>query len=357
MNSTHFTPELKNILKNKTPKSSEIFALIKRYKKHSNGPKKEELRDQILTINSKLVAHIAQKLSVNSKIPVEDLFQAGMTGLIHALDKFSHRKGFMFSTYASFWIKRSMQAEQNSSGAISISSYHRQAVSTLMREGGGSIDFSDMDAKKTKALPIIRAMNEKGYVFLDEPLEINGAGSFVERDLADPKDLEEEIFSKLRMEELIKVCDKILTDRERYVIKRRFFGSKPTPYREISEKFGLISAEISRVIEKKAIWKLRKHFKGLMKKEATLEAFRGAEREKKEAERVDEVDVEQIKVVSQEKECLEITNKGRRLRLGTKCATCDGEGHVMISSLSGPICEEVCHTCSGWGGEVMMMEV
>jgi len=348
MNSTHFTPELKNILKNKTPKSSEIFALIKRYKKHSNGPKKEELRDQILTINSKLVAHIAQKLSVNSKIPVEDLFQAGMTGLIHALDKFSHRKGFMFSTYASFWIKRSMQAEQNSSGAISISSYHRQAVSTLMREGGGSIDFSDMDAKKTKALPIIRAMNEKGYVFLDEPLEINGAGSFVERDLADPKDLEEEIFSKLGTDELVKVCDEILDSRERYVIEKRFFESKPVTYIKISKEFGLSSAEISRVIEKKAIWKLRTYFKGLEVKEVELEAARAAKRKAMTNVEVAE-EVKHVEVVEEVKhvEEVEVANKGRVLLIGTPCPSCEGEGCDTLG--------ELCHACGGWGKESMVM--
>ena len=348
MNST-FTPELRSILRSKTPKGSEILALIKRYKKHSKGKKKEELRDKILTINSKLVASMAQKFSARSKLSVDDLFQAGMTGLIHALDKFSYRKGFMFSTYASFWIKRSMQEEQTTSGVINISNYNRQSVSTLLRDGDGSIDFSDMDARKTRALSVVRAMNDSGYVFLDKAIETGGdRASSVGFDLADPRSLEKEIFSKLGTDELVKVCDEILDSRERYVIEKRFFESKPVTYIKISKEFGLSSAEISRVIEKKAIWKLRTYFKGLEVKEVELEAARAAKRKAMTNVEVAE-EVKHVEVVEEVKhvEEVEVANKGRVLLIGTPCPSCEGEGCDTLG--------ELCHACGGWGKESMVM--
>jgi RNA polymerase primary sigma factor len=57
------------------------------------------------------VASIARKYEGQSDLPMPDLIQAGMVGLIRAVEKFDYRKGFRFTTYATLWIRQAMQNE------------------------------------------------------------------------------------------------------------------------------------------------------------------------------------------------------------------------------------------------------
>ncbi|HUX80255.1 MAG TPA: sigma-70 family RNA polymerase sigma factor, partial [Alphaproteobacteria bacterium] len=251
MANSNFSPELKKVLRQKTPSGKEIFELVKRYKKYRNGKRKEELREEILTINTKLVAYLAQKFAPTASVPVDDLFQAGMEGLIHALEKFSYRKGFRFSTYASFWIKRSMQMIREDDCAVSVSRYNRQTVSNLLKEGKGHIDFTDMTKEKSRALTILNAMNDKAYVYLDKPIETDTQAAAFKFEIKDPKDYEEGIFSTFANEDLEKALSKTLTDREKVVITKRYLEPIPMPYAEIvkEEVFGVKSADIARMSE------------------------------------------------------------------------------------------------------------
>ena len=361
MGITHYTSELRAVLRQKNRTGADIFALIKRYKKYKKGKRKDELRDEILTINSKLVAGLAQKYSTHSKASAEDLFQSGMMGLIRALDKFSYRKGFKFSTYATFWIKRFMQQEHVAYNVISVSAYNRQNVSNLMKADGGLIDFSDMDAKKMKALATISALNSDAFIYLDKPIDIN-APSFANApsgDLADPIDYEKKIFSEIEAGNLHKVLDKVLNDRERLVISRRYLGSKPVVYSEIAKEIGRKSAEIVRLTENAALRKLKKYFKEQKEKEE-------AEKLRKQESVVEKVSGrgKVIPIIIDKNQALDMKlkqakeklNPGRILGIGTKCKSCAGSGHMMEIDLDGTVLETTCLECNGWGGRVMYIE-
>ena len=79
-----------------------LEALSKIYLKHSI-----ELRKRFTNANLKLVISLAKKYA-SSGIPIADLIQEGNIGLIKAIEKFDHKKGFKFSTYATWWINQSI---------------------------------------------------------------------------------------------------------------------------------------------------------------------------------------------------------------------------------------------------------
>lgn len=86
-------------------KHPEVVSLFETYEK--GGTDAKRARQKLIESNLRLVISIA-KSQKSSKIPLEDLIQEGNLGLIKAIEKFDYKKGFRFSTYATWWIKQAI---------------------------------------------------------------------------------------------------------------------------------------------------------------------------------------------------------------------------------------------------------
>jgi RNA polymerase sporulation-specific sigma factor len=178
----------------------------------------KEARDILIERNLRLVAHIIKKYNVNDK-EVDDLISIGTIGLIKAIDTFDINKGIRLATYASRCIDNEL--------LMMLRSGKKQSREIYLYEPIGA----DREGNEINLLDIIE--------FLDE-------------DVADILDREEDI------RRLYLYVDKVLTEREKKIIKLRYGleGGVEVTQREIAEKLNISRSYVSR-IEKKAIQKLR----------------------------------------------------------------------------------------------------
>ena len=257
-----FSPEVSKYLLRKTPKSKDIFLLIKKYKGLEDGTEKEKLRENILMINSKLVASLACRYAASYKSSKEDFFQSGMIGLMRALELFDCERGCAFSTYATPWIKQGMGKERLQETPIMVTRGMRQSVRKHLKVGNGEIDLSVKDESSRNAQAALVALSDNTYLFMDGYVQ----SSRYDKDndnvfnISDDVDYEQEIFSSLIKEDVRRKMLKILKPQEIIVIKELHFNEVPSTWEYIAKKLGKGERTV-RNLEKRAIHKLRSHFR------------------------------------------------------------------------------------------------
>lgn len=222
-------------------------------------------KEQMVNSNLRLVISNARKYE-GLDLPLLDLIQEGILGLIRATEKFDYRKGFKFSTYATFWIRESIQrAIANRARTIRIPVHigqlerkiaraHRELTANLGRE---PTDEEVAQAAEVEARQVREARTVARVVTsLDRPVgeeEDTTLGSLLPSDSRGP---EEEVEISLREEALRAAVDQ-LPPREREVVKLRYGidGDKPTPLRETGRLLG-ISSDAVRRLERRALAEL-----------------------------------------------------------------------------------------------------
>jgi RNA polymerase primary sigma factor len=226
----------------------------------ANGERGAELRravaagakakDRFIRSNLRLVVSIARRYPLPQGMDLGDLIQEGNLGLEHAVDKFDWRRGFKFSTYATFWIRQAIgRALDQKASLIRIPGDRAATLRSALRQAGGEAETLDpLNAELhllTSTTSLDKTIGDDGDATL---------GDLMADERATPED---EVMSGVDselLEELLGTLDA----RARYAVEARFgfLDGERKSFREVGEDLG-VTAEAARRLVNRALANLR----------------------------------------------------------------------------------------------------
>jgi RNA polymerase primary sigma factor len=226
-------------------------------------------RERMIVSNVRLVLDIAKRYKQMSDIPIEDLFQEGICGLIRAVEKFDHQRGFKFSTYATWWIRQAITRAIADKGRLVRFPVHlverinkyRRAYRILRRmndERSPSIrQMAEELAWDPETVQFIADLSKYIGVSIHQP--VGQEAEMTIEDLLQSIEPEPDELAELENQaEVVHAVLAGLTPREADVIRKRFGipHDADMTLEQVGQQYGLTRERI-RQIEEKALRKLR----------------------------------------------------------------------------------------------------
>ena len=227
----------------------------------------KEARDRLINSNLRMAVKYALKYK-SCGIPLQDLIQTASLGLIHAVDKFDYRRGYKFSTYATYWIREYLiRSIYNESDLIRISVHRRDLIrligktsQELFQELGRDPSVSELalrlNMSEKKVLEALASAHAD--TCLDTPVNEDGEtkyGDFIPDDHAvSPEDEAVRNVMNIQLADILKTT---LNRRQYEVVTRHYgIGCERMTFSELGERLH-VSRERVRQIEADAFKKLR----------------------------------------------------------------------------------------------------